>query len=84
MEGPTQFSLNVPDGVGSVSYGELFAVLKAEHHATLFGVARSTLGDDLILNAPNDHRIQPGAILYLMAAQRIQASEINWQALATA
>lgn len=83
LEGPTQFSLSVPDGVGTVSYGKLFSVLKSDHQATLFGVAHSTLEDDLILNAPNDYNIQPGAILYLMAAQRIQASEINWQALAT-
>ena len=41
----------------------------------------TALGDDLILNAPTDHRIDPGTILYFMAARRIEATEIDWQAL---
>ncbi len=81
LEGPTQFSLKVPDDAGQVNYGVLFSELKTKHDATLFGVAESALGDDLILNAPTDHRIDPGTILYFMAARRIEATEIDWQAL---
>ena len=81
LEGPTQFSLKVPDDAGKVNYGVLFSALKTKHNATLFGVAESTLGDDLILNAPTDHRIDPGKILYFMAARRIKAVEIDWPAL---
>ena len=81
LEGPTQFSLKVPDDAGKVNYGVLFSALKTKHNATLFGVAKSTLGDDLILNAPTDHRIDPGTILYFMAARRIKAVEIDWPAL---
>ena len=81
LEGPTQFSLKVPDDLGKVNYGVLFSALKTKHNATLFGVAKSTLGDDLILNAPTDHRIDPGKILYFMAARRIKAVEIDWPAL---
>lgn len=81
LEGPTQFSLVLPDDVDEVTYGALFSVLKTKHDVTLFGVAKSTLGDDLILNAPTDHRVGPGAILYFMAARRIEAAEIDWPAL---
>lgn len=81
LEGPTQFSLKVPDDAGQVNYGVLFSEFKAKHDATLFGVAKSVLGDDLILNAPTDHRIDPGTILYFMAARRIEAAEIDWSAL---
>ena len=81
LEGPTQFSLKLPKDTAAVSYGALFATLKETHDATLIGVAESALGDDLILNAPSDHRIAPGTIVYFLAAQRIEPGEIDWPAL---
>ena len=81
LEGPTQFSLRVPADAASVTYGALFSELKAKHDATLFGVAETTLGDDLILNAPSGHRVEPGMILYFMAARRIEPAQIDWDAL---
>ena len=81
LEGPTQLSLRVPADANPVTYGALFSELKEKHDATLFGVAESALGDDLILNAPSDHRVDPGMILYFMAAQRIEPTQIDWGAL---
>ena len=81
LEGPTQFSLEVPANVAAVSYGALFSELKNKHLATLFGVARSKLGDDLLLNAPSEHQVDPGMILYFMAAQRIYPTQIDWDGL---
>ena len=81
LEGPTQFSLQVPADANPVSYGALFTELKTKHDATLFGVAESTLGDDLVLNAPSDHRVGPGMILYFMAARRLEPAKIRWGAL---
>ena len=81
LEGPTQFSLKVPSETGAVSYGALFATLKETHDATLIGVAESALGDDLILNAPSDHRVDAGTIIYFLAARRIDPGEIDWPAL---
>jgi voltage-gated potassium channel len=81
LEGPTQFSLRVPADANTVSYGALFTELKNRHDATLFGVAESALGDDLILNAPSEHRVDPGMILYFMAARRIEPAQIDWGAL---
>jgi len=81
LEGPTQFSLQVPPNAKSVTYGALFSELKTKHNATLFGVAESALGDDLILNAPLGHRVDPGMILYFMAAKRIEPAQIDWGAL---
>ena len=81
LEGPTQFSLKVPGDANPVSYGALFTELKTKHDATLFGVAKSALGDDLVLNAPADHPVGPGMILYLMAAQRLDPAQIQWGTL---
>jgi voltage-gated potassium channel len=84
LEGPTQFSLQVPADAGSITYGALFSELKTKHDATLFGVAKSTLGDDLILNAPLDIPIGPGMILYFIAVRRIDPAQIDWRALVAA
>ncbi len=81
LEGPTQFSLQVPPNIEAVNYGALFSEMKNKHDATLFGVAESTLAEDLILNAPVGHQVEPGTILYFMAARRIEAAEIDWLAL---
>ncbi len=83
LEGPTQFSLTVPNDIGEIRYGPLFAALKTEHDVTLFGMAETALGDDLILNAPSDQKINPGAILYFMSAQRIEPGDIDWSELST-
>ena len=83
LEGPTQFSLTVPNDIGESRYGPLFAALKTEHDVTLFGMAETALGDDLILNAPSDQKINPGAILYFMSAQRIEPGDIDWSELST-
>ncbi len=81
LEGPTQFSLKVPKDASAVRYGALFASLKEDHDATLIGVAESALGDDLILNAPSAHPVDPGAIVYFLSARRIEPGEIDWPAL---
>lgn len=82
LEGPTQFSLRVPVDTGVVTYGALFTELKNKHDATLFGVAETALGEDLILNAQTSQPVNPGAILYFMAAKRIDPVEIDWLAIA--
>jgi len=83
LVGPTQFSLCVPAGVDSVTYGALFSELKTKHDATLFGVAKSTLGDDLKLNAALEDRVDPGMILYFMADRRIDPVQIDWRGLSS-
>ena len=81
LEGPTQYSLQVPDSARTIDYGVLFSEMKDKHNATLFGVAATALGDDLVLNAPANHRVVPGTIVYFMAAGRIEPEQINWAAL---
>lgn len=81
VKGPTQFSLQVPDSAKPVTYGALFSALKTSYDATLFGVAQTALGDDLVLNAPWEHRVSPGMIVYFMAPNRIESSQIDWNAL---
>ena len=81
LEGPTQYSLTVPSGLPAMTYGNLFLALKQIHDATLFGVARTALGEDLLLNAPADHQVESGTILYLMAARRIEADDVAWSEL---
>ena len=81
LEGPTQYSFQVPDDAQAVNYGALFLELKNKHDATLFGVAKSTLGDDLVLNAGADQRVDSGMIVYFMAARRIEPTQIDWATL---
>ena len=81
LEGPTQFSVQVPDAVAGARYGHLFTAFKQRYDATLFGVADSETGQDLVMNAPNDHPVNAGQILYFMARERIKAEEIDWAAL---
>ena len=83
LVGPTQFSLRVPADAKPVSYGALFSELKIKHDATLFGLAKSTLGDDLKLNAPLDDRVEAGMIVYFMADQRIDPAQIDWRMLSS-
>ncbi|MCG8511377.1 MAG: ion channel [Rhodospirillales bacterium] len=83
VSGPTQYSLKVPDDAKPMTYGALFSALKTDHDATLFGVAKTTLGDDLVLNAPSHHQVSPGMIVYFMAPHRIEPAQINWNALGT-
>jgi voltage-gated potassium channel len=84
LEGPTQFSLQVPTDANPVVYGALFSELKTKHDATLIGVAQSALGDNLILNASLDNRVGPGMILYFMADHRIEPEQIDWHTLGEA
>ncbi|MFP6655717.1 MAG: ion channel [Myxococcota bacterium] len=83
LVGPTQFSLRVPADVKPISYGALFSELKTKHDATLFGIAKSTLSDDLKLNAPLDDRVEAGMIVYFMADQRIDSAQIDWRVLSS-
>ncbi|MHA1564215.1 MAG: hypothetical protein ACTSX7_02775, partial [Alphaproteobacteria bacterium] len=82
--GPTQFSFQVPADAQTFTYGTLFSVLKEKHDATLFGVAESTLGNDLTLNAPSEFQVDPGMIVYFMAAKRIEPTQIDWTSLVSA
>lgn len=84
LEGPTQFSFQVPVDAQPVTYGTLFVELKDKHDATLFGVAESALGDDLTLNAPSELQVDPGMIVYFMAARRIEPTQIDWASLGSA
>lgn len=81
LEGPTQFSVQVPESVNGAPYGNLFAAFKQRYDATLFGVADSETGQDLVMNAPSDHPVCAGQILYFMARERIKADEIDWAAV---
>ena len=81
VKGPTQFSLQVPEDAKPVTYGALFSALKTNYDATLFGVAQTALGDDLVLNAPWEHLVDPGMIVYFMAPDRIESSQIDWNTL---
>lgn len=79
LDGPTQYSIVVPDGV-STTYGELFTEFKnnVNVNATLFGVASTVTGDDLILNADHEHIVNGGNILYFMANRRVKPNVVNW------
>lgn len=78
LEGPTQFSLRVPENVTPFDYGSLFDRLKHEHGATLLGVAATGQGGELQLNAADDLLVQPGDQLFFMSPRRLRAADLSW------
>ncbi|PJE77987.1 hypothetical protein CI610_03080 [invertebrate metagenome] len=81
LKGPTQFSVQVPEGFTGTSFGQLLKVMKIIHEAIVLGVANSVTGDDLYLNPPADYSIKAGQLVYFMAAERIRSDEVNWPAM---
>lgn len=79
LEGPTQFSVVLPDDFGAVSFSSLMSFFKTEHEAIVLGVAETITGDDLELNPPSDYQVNSGQVLYYMASERIHAHDIRWE-----
>ncbi|MEO8132743.1 MAG: potassium channel family protein [Betaproteobacteria bacterium] len=77
VKGQTQFSMRIPAGAPPLRYGKLFSVLKERHNATLVAVAEDVFGKGLELNAPADHPVGPGAVIYYIAAKRVSAERLN-------
>lgn len=98
LEGPTQYSLAVPAGAPALSYGQVFKALKQRHEATLFGVARRAAvgpehsesrgdgrddgGGELQLNAPFEHPVESGDVLYFIAESRLRGNDVDWAEIA--
>lgn len=78
LEGPTQFSISVPDGFGAVSFSRLMSYFKTEHEAMILGVADKVTGDNLKLNPESDYQVRGQQVLYYMAAERIHSGDVNW------
>lgn len=78
LDGPTQFSVVIPNHKKEMLFGNLFDYFKDCHDATLLGVANDATGDNLTLNAPNKHLVQSGDILYYMSNLRIHPDTIKW------
>lgn len=81
LTGPTQFSVHVPEQFAGCDYGQLFYAFKERHNATVFGLAESLLGDDLIMNPPNGTPVKGGQYVYFMSPERILSSEIDWHSI---
>ena len=81
LEGPTQFSVRVPDDFSGTTFGQLLKVMKVQHEAIVLGVAETATGNDLLLNPSADHVVKGGQLVYFMAAERIREKEIAWVAM---
>ena len=78
LEGPTQFSVQVPESFKGASFGRVLKYFKTEHEAIVLGVADSITGDDLQLNPSSDVAIIAGQLLYYMADLRILSQDVDW------
>ena len=76
--GENHFSLRVPASAPEAQYGRLMILLKEKHNATLIAMASDTFGNGLRPNASMDAQVAPGAVLYYIAAYRIDPEKINW------
>lgn len=78
LEGPTQFSVQVPEYFSEVFFSQLMVFFKDKHKAILLGVAQTITGDDLLLNPPSNFRVKAGQVIYYMASERIHSHDIRW------
>ena len=78
VKGQTQFSMRIPANARPVRYGALMALLKEHNNATLLAVANDISGNGLALNAPVDHPVAPGCVIYYIAAERIAPDKFTW------
>lgn len=76
--GQNQFSLRVPANAPALRYGTLLTLLKEKHNATLIAMAGDALGNGLHPNAAVDAPVTPGAVLYYIAARRIDPAMVQW------
>ncbi|MFC0120054.1 potassium channel family protein [Pseudoalteromonas xiamenensis] len=83
LHGDTQFCLEVPEGVATFSFGDVFQKFKAQYNAIVLGVAHDLSASDMDLNPPLDYRIQSGDILHYIAPERILVTEVDWTKLAS-
>ena len=81
LEGPTQYSVRVPDEFSGSSFGRLLEYFKTRHEAIALGIADSATGNDLRLNPATNERVKSGQLIYFMSAERIRSDEINWSEL---
>lgn len=77
--GQNQFSLQVPADASSRHYGELLAMFKAQHNATLIAMASDAQGAGLRPNAASDTPVPAGSVLYYIAAQRVNPAAVQWK-----
>lgn len=80
--GQNQFSLRVPAEATAMRYGRRLMMLKEMHNATSIAVADDTYGKGLHPNASMNAQVVPGAVLYYIAARRLDLAEVNWRTLA--
>jgi voltage-gated potassium channel len=78
--GQNHFSVRVPSTAPALRYGNVLSMLKQKHNATLIAMAEDTYGKGLYPNAPTDAQVAPGAVLYYIAAQRIDPARVIWSA----
>ena len=79
LEGPTQYSVRVPDDFAGTNFGRLMAFFKRHHEAILLGVADSVTGNNLRLNPESGEFVGAGQVVYYLSAERIHCAEIDWR-----
>ena len=79
LEGPTQFSIQVPLDFPGTEFGTLMTFFKRQHEAIVLGIADSATGEDMRLNPDSKSPVVAGQIIYFMSQVRIQSDEVNWQ-----
>lgn len=81
LEGCTQFSMDIPDGVADIPFHKLFMEFKLEHQATAIGVAPNRRCNTLDLNPDLQYLLNTGDVIYYISQQRVHASDVNWLSL---
>lgn len=78
LDGPTLYSITVPESVDHLSFKALFTSFRAQTGATILGVASGLGADQLHLNPPDERLVSPGETLYYIGERRLSQNDIAW------
>lgn len=75
LEGPTQYSFTVPEGIAATDCGRALTALKTACNATLLALGAKGSAD-LQMNPASETAVKPGDRLYYIADRRLGEAEI--------
>lgn len=80
QQGPTEYSMVVPDHAPTLEFGAALLAFKRDHNAILLGVRRQSDGA-AVLNPAWSATIQPGDRIYYVAISRLEPDRVDWNDL---
>ncbi|KPU83364.1 potassium channel protein [Psychromonas sp. PRT-SC03] len=78
LRGATLYCLQVPKGIKSCLFSDLFTHFKAQHQIILIALSPFKNGDNMQINPHKDVIVKSGDHLHYIADERFYAEELSW------